>query len=177
MVEKLTKEKLLEFLSRLGASATTPGVCFVTGGCSAILLGWRDSTIDVDLSFDPEPEGVFDAIPGLKRALSINVELASPADFIPSLAAWRERSRFIGSFGKLQVYHYDFLSQALSKLERGHAKDLLDVTEMLRRQLVSSDDLLTHAEALRPRFNRYPAIDAESFIRRVKEFVGGQASA
>jgi hypothetical protein len=48
-------------------------------------LGWRDSTIDVDLSFDPEPDGVFDAIPALKRELSINVELASPLDFIPEV--------------------------------------------------------------------------------------------
>lgn len=177
MVEKLTKEKLLDFLSRLGASARTPGACFITGGCSAILLGWRDSTIDVDLSFDPEPDGVFDAIPALKRDLSINVELASPAHFIPPLTEWRERSCFIGSFGKLQVFHYDFLSQALSKLERGHAKDLLDVTEMLRLKLVTAEALLAHAEAIRPRFNRYPAIDAESFVRRVKEFLGGPSNA
>ncbi len=167
----------MDFLSRLGASAKTPGVCFITGGSSAILLGWRDTTIDVGLSFDPEPDGVFEAIPALKRALSINVELASPADFIPPLTAWRERSRFVGSFGKLQVYHYDFYAQSLSKLERGHAKDLLDVTEMLRLKLVAAQELLAHAEALIPGFNRYPAIDAESFIRRVKEFLGGFANA
>ena len=86
MAEKLTKEKLLDFLARLGASARTPGACFITGGGSAILLGWRETTIDVDLKFDPEPAGVFDAIPLLKRELSINVELASPDDFIPH---WR----------------------------------------------------------------------------------------
>ena len=79
----------------------TPGVCFITGGSSAILLGWRDTSMVVDLSFDPEPEGVFDAIPALKRALSINVELVSPADFIRLLTERRERSRFIGSLGML----------------------------------------------------------------------------
>ncbi len=171
MAEKLTKEKLLSFLARLGASARTPGVCFITGGSSAILLGWRETTIDVDLKFDPEPAGVFDAIPALKRELSINVELASPADFLPPLADWRARSRSIGSFGKLQVCHYDFLSQALSKLERGHVKDLLDATEMLRRRLVTAEGLLTHAEAIRPQLKRYPAVDEESFMRRVKEFL------
>src|SRR2546426_3979148 len=35
VTEKLTKEKLLEFLARLGASARTPGACFITGGGSA----------------------------------------------------------------------------------------------------------------------------------------------
>jgi hypothetical protein len=170
---KLTREKLLEFLARLGASARTPGACFITGGSSAILLGWRESTIEVDLKFDPEPAGVFDAMPALKKELCINIELSSPEDFIPPLDKWRERSRYIGSYGKLQVYHYDFVSQALSKLERGHAKDLLDVTEMLRLKLFKTQDLLAHTEAVRPRLKRYPAIDEESFVRRVREFLDG----
>ena len=171
--QNLTKDKLLKFLERLGASARAPGACFITGGGSALLLGWRDTTIDIDLKFDPEPAGVFDAIPGLKRALHINVELAAPSDFLPPLKQWRERSKFIGKYGQLEVYHYDFLSQALSKLERGHAKDLLDVTEMLRRKLATPEELLAHAEAIRPEIKRYPAVDEESFVRRVKEFLGG----
>jgi hypothetical protein len=170
---RVTKAKLLLFLSRLGASAKNPGVCFLTGGSTALLLGWRETTIDVDLKFDPEPAGVFDAIPALKKELSINVELACPADFIPPLANWRERSRYIGKYGQLDVRHYDFLSQALSKIERGHAKDLLDATEMLRRKLVTVEDLLAHAEAIRPQLKRYPAVDEESFVRRVKQFLGG----
>ena len=170
----LTKEKLLRFLDKLGASARSSGTCFITGGGSALLLGWRETTIDIDLKFDPEPTGVFEAIPGLKRTLQIHVELAAPSDFLPPLKEWRERSRFIGKYGQLEVYHYDFVSQSLSKLERGHTKDLLDVTEMLRRKLVTPEELLAHLEAIRPEINRYPAVDEESFVRRVKEFLGGR---
>lgn len=47
-------------------------------GGIALLLGWRETTIDVDLKFDPEPAGVFVAIPGLKRALHINA-MKSPS--------------------------------------------------------------------------------------------------
>jgi len=65
------------------------------------------------------------------------------------------------------------ISQALSNIERGHAKDLQDVTEMVRRKLVTAAELLAQAEAIRPRLNRYPAVDEDSFVRRVKEFVGG----
>jgi hypothetical protein len=61
-VPNLTKDKLLKFLDRLGASAKAAGTCFITGGASALLLGWRETTIDVDLKFDLEPAGVFDAI-------------------------------------------------------------------------------------------------------------------
>jgi hypothetical protein len=169
--QSLTKDRLLAFLDQLGASARTPGACFITGGGSALLMGWRDATIDVDLKFDPEPAGVFDAIAGLKRSLHIHVELAAPSDFLPPLNQWRERSRFIGKYGQLEVYHYDFLSQALSKLERGHAKDLLDVTQMLQRHLVTREELLAQTEAIRPALKRYPAVDEESFVRRVREFL------
>jgi hypothetical protein len=140
----------------VGASARNPGACFITGGGSAVLVGWRESTIDVDLKFDPEPAGVFDAIPALKRALHINVELASPDDFLPPLAQWRERSRFNGRYGPMDAFHYDFVAQALSKLERGHAKDLLDVTEMLRRQLATKADILAMPKPSDPRSSDIP---------------------
>src|SRR5262249_16528175 len=78
----VTRTRLLLFLSRRGASAKNPGVCFLTGGSTALLLGWRETTIDVALKFDPEPARVFDPIPDLKKELSINVELACPADFL-----------------------------------------------------------------------------------------------
>jgi hypothetical protein len=78
----LTKDKLLSFFERLGASARTSGTCFITGGGSALLLGWRETTIDVE-------------------------------------------------------------------------------------------ELLAHAESIRPEIKRYPAVDEESFVRRLKEFLGG----
>lgn len=48
------------------------------------------------------------------------------------------------------MYHYDFLSRSLAKLERGHTKDLVDVGEMLRLGLVTAADLRSQAEAIRP---------------------------
>ncbi len=169
----LTVAKLREFFERLGASARSSGACFITGGGSAILFGWRDTTVDVNLKFEPEPAGVFDAIPTLKRELGINVELACPSDFIPPLPGWRDRCRHIGSFGKLEVFHYDFASQALAKLSRGHGKDLSDVNAMLRAGLVTNEQLLAEAEVIRPQLKRYPALDEASFLRRVKLFVQG----
>ena len=88
-------------------------------------------TVDIDLKPDPEPLGFFGAIAELKKKLDVNVELASPDDFIPELPGWCERSQFIGRFGKLDFFHYDFYAQAVSELERGHARDILDVRTML----------------------------------------------
>lgn len=167
----LTREKLVAFLSQLGGKARSRGACYLTGGASALLVGWRETTLDVDLKFDPEPLGVFDAIPELKKSLQINVELASPDDFIPVPADWKSNSPFVGQYGELSVYHFDFTAQALSKIERGHPKDLLDVREMLRRGLTSKDQLFTMLQAIRPLVRRYPAIDEETFVSRIESFV------
>jgi hypothetical protein len=163
--------KVRKFMKRLGEEARGPGDVFFTGGASAVLLGWRKTTLDVDLDFDPEPPGVFDAISRLKEELEINVELASPAHFIPPLPGWRERSRAIGVHGQVRFWHYDFYAQALSKIERGHAQDLADVREMLGRGLVDRKELRRLFEAIFAGLKRHPAIDPEAFREKVDEAV------
>src|ERR1043166_8327683 len=108
MRQKVTVELLKKFMEKLAASARSPGKVYFTGGATALLLGFRDQTIDIDLKLDPEPRGVFEAIALLKKELDINVELASPADFIPPAPDWRERSRHIASINQIEFYHYDF---------------------------------------------------------------------
>src|SRR6266481_2742430 len=126
MRRKVTVQRLKQFMDALAASARSPGRIYFTGGATALLLGFREQTIDIDIKLDPEPEGAFEAIAALKNRLDVNVELASPDDFIPAATDWRERSRHIASIGRLQFFHYDFGLQALSKVERGHAQDLED---------------------------------------------------
>ena len=67
----------------------------------------------------------------------------------------------------MDFYHYDFYAQALSKLERGHARDLADVSAMLARGLINSARLLELFENIRPVLIRYPAIDIPSFDQSV----------
>ena len=73
--------KVERLMEALGRRASGPGAVYFTGGASAVLLGWRTATVDADLLLDPEPAGVFEAIAHIKDELSINIELASPADF------------------------------------------------------------------------------------------------
>ena len=127
-------------------------------------------TVDVDLKADPEPSGFFEAIATLKDELSVNIELACPSDFIPELPNWRERSRFIARHGLIDFYHYDIYSQALSKLERGHSRDLTDVQAMLRADLVRRDLLLELFLDIEPKLIRYPSLDPKSFRTVVEEF-------
>ena len=131
-------------------------------------MGWRDSTIDLDLSIQPDEDEVLRLLPTLKDQLQINVELASPAHFVPELPGWEERSLFIAQHGAVTFLHYDFYGQALSKIERGHDQDQRDVDRMMDDGLVDPDRLLTLFESVIPRLYRYPAIDPESLRRAVE---------
>ena len=109
-------------------------------------------------------------IPGLKESLDINIELASPPDFIPPIPGWEDRSPFITREGRLDWHHFDFYSQALAKLDRAHPHDLGDVREMRRRGLVEINRLLECFEEIRGDLIRYPSIDPEAMAGKVKAF-------
>lgn len=162
-------ERLASFMRALGQHVRMPGRVYLTGGSSAVLIGWRASTIDVDAKIEPENDDILRAIPELKERLSINVELASPGDFIPELPDWRDRSPSIVREGSLAFHHYDFYAQALAKIERRHAQDLPDVRAMYERKLISSDRLLELYAAIEPELFRYPSVDPRSFRRAVEE--------
>jgi Nucleotidyltransferase of unknown function (DUF6036) len=163
--------KIRHLMREIGRRARGPGRVYLVGGASALLEGWRATTVDVDLKLDPEPAGIFEAIGALKNDLDVNVELSAPDQFLPPLPDWRERSVFIERQGEVEFFHYDFRAQALAKLARGYDRDLADVRAMLARNLVSRADLVAALETMRPDLLRYPALDADAFARRVKGFV------
>src|SRR5664280_349173 len=144
----------------LGRVAREPVRIYLTGGSTAVIEGWRESTVDVDLRLEPEAEELLRALPELKERLQINIELASPPDFIPELPAWRERSPLLFSEGNVSFHHFDPYSQALSKIERGFQHDLSDLTAMIARDLVEPTRLRSLYEQIEPELYKYPAIDA-----------------
>jgi hypothetical protein len=169
MRAEATADAVRRLLVALAQAARGPGNVYLTGGATAVLLGWREATIDVDLKFDPEPPGVFDAIPRIKDELNLNIELAAPDDFLPALPGWRERSQLIDARGPLRFYHYDFYSQALAKIERGHAQDAADVRDFLSRGLVHPEELRRLFREIEPRLNRFPAIDPDVLREKLEE--------
>jgi hypothetical protein len=157
------EERVRELARRLGRIATSPTRIYLTGGATAVLEGWRGSTVDVDLRFEPEVDALLRALPALKDDLGLNIELASPPDFIPELPGWRDRSPFVFREGNVAVHHFDLYSQALAKIERGFGQDLDDVREMLERGLVEPARLRELYDAIEPELYRYPAIEPAAF--------------
>lgn len=161
------KAKIERFLRELGRRVSSAGNIYLTGGGTAVLLGWRGTTIDLDIKAGPEPAGFFQAIAALKEEIDINIELAAPDDFLPALPGWQDRSLFIVRHGPLNFYHYDPSSQALAKIERGHARDLDDVAAMFERGLVDREKLWLLFESIEPELIRFPSIEARTFRAEV----------
>lgn len=165
MRELADRDRIEAFLEALAKEATGETDVFLVGGTSAVLVGWRATTVDVDLAMRPESDAMLRAIPALKERLRLNVELASPDQFIPVPAGWEQRSPLIRRIGKVNFRHYDFTAQALAKIERGHARDVADVRAMVERGLISSTEMRGQYELVEPQLYRYPAIDPPSFRR------------
>ena len=141
---------------------------YFVGGATAVLLGWRATTIDVDFKIIPENDEILRKLPELKEDLSLNIELAAPDDFVPALPGWEERSSYIARVGSVEFFHYDFYGQALAKIERDHATDEKDVQEMIDRGLVEPSRLLELFSRVEDKLYKYPAIDGTSLRQAVE---------
>jgi hypothetical protein len=171
MRSNVDPDKIEQLMRALGREARGSGCIYFTGGASALLIGWRSSTVDVDIRLDPEPPGIFQALAKLKQQLDINIELASPQDFLPPLFGWRDRSIFIGRFGGISFYHYDFISQAISKLSRGYNRDIDDVLAMYEQKLFSLKELRDCFNAIEPELVRFPSLDPDILRSRIEQFI------
>lgn len=164
-------ERVRRFMAALGREARIEMRVYLVGGATAVIFGWRETTIDIDVKLVPEDDGVLRAIARLKDELEVNVELASPDAFIPEVPGWEARSPFASREGRISFHHYDPYSQALAKLERSHQKDLGDVRAMRDARLIDGQRLLQHFREIEPNLYRFPAIDPRAFRRAVETFV------
>jgi hypothetical protein len=160
------------FLEAISRQAGGPTTVYLVGGSTAVELGWRASTIDIDLRLEPEDDGILRGLSRIKIDQGVNVELASPLDFLPELPGWRDRSLFVASLGPLTIRHLDPYSQALAKLERGFTQDLADVEAMVDRGLVRPARLLELLTSIEANLYRFPAVDPGSLRAAVTELVG-----
>jgi hypothetical protein len=163
MREIADRDRIERFMQAISGYPREPTRIYFAGGATAVLLGWRSTTIDVDIKIVPDRDDVMRAIPRLKEDLQINVELAVPSDFIPVREDWERRSPFIERIELMSFHHFDLYAQALSKIERGHVQDADDVAAMFTRGLIQSGELRKYFTAIEPMLYRYPAIDPPAF--------------
>lgn len=172
MRERADAERVRRLAAELGRVVPPGTKMYLTGGATAVLEGWRDSTVDIDVRFEPESDKALQRIANLKEELAVNVELASPLDFLPELPGWQERSRFRFREGNLEVFDFDLYSQALSKLERGFELDRADVRNMIQGGELEPRRLLELFEAIEPQLFRFPAVDPAALKAAVASLIG-----
>ena len=85
MRPNVDKARIEDFLKNLGRVFRKPGRLYLVGGAALVHLGVRSGfTQDIDVEVAGGNAGdMFTAIRGLVEQMNINVEFASPRDFIP----------------------------------------------------------------------------------------------
>jgi len=172
--EPVTRRRIDHFLRLLGQRYRGGGRFYLVGGTQMVYAGFRGQTEDIDytVKLDGDDQEFTAAIRSLIRELNISVEPAGPADFIPLPEGWEERSRFIGRYGRLDVYTFDPISTALSKIERGSNRDIDDVLALLRRGIIGVPELHAAFETILPRLETESLrVDEEDFQRKFDGFL------
>jgi hypothetical protein len=166
------RARVLDVMTALGREAHRPTHVYFTGGATAVLMGWRPTTIDIDIKIVPDSDELLRAVSQLKDSLNVNIELAAPDDFIPVREDWAARSETIAQHGAITFHHFDLYAQALAKIERGHDQDQSDVRTMIDRGLIDRQALRDYFDRVKDKLYRYPAIDAKTFASAVARAAG-----
>ena len=161
MRQSVTKVDIEKFLTALGKAYRKQGRIYLAGGAALVHMGLRSgSTLDIDVVIETTNEDeMVTAIRRLVEQMQINIEFASPADFIPVPAQWMEHSRYIGRYGQIDAFYYDFYSLALSKISRGSDRDLIDVKLLVQQQLITLEELDAAYKEVLPRMGKRPYIN------------------
>jgi hypothetical protein len=173
--EAATRERIATFLHELGRRFSGRGALYLAGGSMLVYEGFRPRTIDVDYRIEltaGDDTQFIQALRAAQRAVNLNIEPASPADFIPLPSGWRERSRFLTQEGGLSVYAFDLLSTALAKIERGQERDIDDVLALCRTGSLSVMQIAQAFEEIAPRIEieALPRVTEQDFRRKVEAF-------
>lgn len=171
MRKTLTRRCVEEVMAELARCAPHGGEyrVLLVGGGTAVLIGWRESTIDIDLYSDQE--AVFRDIQAIKERLNVNIEFARPEHFVPSLTGTEDRHVFIQTIGNVNFFHYDPYAQLLSKVVRGFRRDLADAKKFVSSGMVDLTVFLDLVRAIpEAEYAKYPAISRAAILSAVETF-------
>lgn len=168
-----TREKITAFMKEIAGRAPRTGsyeVYFVGGG-TAVYLGWRPSSVDVDVYSDKD--AVFRDVQKIKEDLQINIEFARPEHFVPPLKGSNGRHVPIETIGRVAFFHYDPYAQVLSKVVRGFKRDLEDAGQFIRTGMVDPAKLRSLIAGIPDStFAKYPTLSRTAIENAVEGFLG-----
>jgi len=164
------KRVIEAFLQQLGRTFRKPGRLYLVGSAALIHAGLRPGFtqgIDIQVSGANEAELIVD-VQRLIQQMQINVEFASPADFIPLPSGWEMHAQYVGRYGEVDVFYFDFYSIALSKIERGNTRDIEDVKLLVQQGIIKLDELDRAYQEVLAQLGKgkYPRVTPQRFSER-----------
>ena len=154
----ISRENIEQFLHILARQFPEPSNLYLTGNAVFVHLGLRASTNNIlQLVVETtDEERMVALIQRCASSLHLNVEFSSPEDLIPIPWTWQEKARYIGPYGYIDAFYFDFVSLALSKIARSAESDLNDVWLLVRQKLLTLHDLDDAYLEIQPRMGRKP---------------------
>jgi hypothetical protein len=172
MRQNVGRQEIEQFLIQVGRTRQ-PGRLYLTGGAALVHRGIRPGqTLDIDIRITIDPANLAAQIAQLKQKMNINVEFASPGDFIPLPSQWETRSTFIKRYDQVDAFYLDWYSIALFKMQWANRQDVVDVQLLTRQGFVDVTELdLLDQDVLnkigRPPYDRLlPNLSPQQFSKR-----------
>jgi hypothetical protein len=170
MRPNVDKKAIESFFQQLGRTFRKPGRLYLVGGAALVHAGVRPGFtqyIDIQVRGTNEDDLII-SIQRLIQQMQINIEFASPKDFLPLPLQWETHAQYVDRYGQIEVFYFDFYSIALSKIERGTTRDIEDVKLLVQQQRIALDELDTTYQEVLGQLGkgRYPKITPERFAKR-----------
>ena len=169
MRQRVGRQEIEQFLIQTGRTRQ-PGRLYLTGGAALVHKGIRPGqTLDIDIHITLDPTNLTAQVAQLKQRLNINIEFASPGDFIPLPHSWETRSEFIRRYDQVDAFYFDWYSITLSKMQRANRQDVVDIQLLIRQGYVDVTELdILYKDVLakieRPPYDRYfPNLSQQQF--------------
>jgi Nucleotidyltransferase of unknown function (DUF6036) len=141
MRQRVGRQDIEHFLTEVGRTRQS-GRLYLTGGAALVHRGIRPGqTLDIDIHITIDPGNLTAQIAQLKHKMNMNIEFASPGDFLPLPTQWETRSEFIKRYYQVDAFYFDWYSIALSKMQRANRQDVLDVQLLVRQRCVEVNEL------------------------------------
>jgi hypothetical protein len=145
---------------------------YLVGGGTAVLEGWRASSVDADLY--AARDDIFRDVQAIKERLQLNIELVRPEHFVPPLQGSAGRHVFIETVGRVSFYHYDPCAQLLSKIVRGFERDLADARSFVSSGMVDIEQFRGLVRAIPElAWSKYPRHSPVAVRKAVDDFLSG----
>jgi hypothetical protein len=172
MRQRVGRQEIERFLTEVGRTRQA-GRLYLTGGAALVHRGIRSGqTLDIDIQITLDPGNLVTQIAQLKHTLNINVEFASPGDFMPLPSQWEARSEYIKRYHQVDVFYFDWYSIVLSKMQRANRQDILDVRSLVHQGFVDVNELdRLYQDVLskigHPPYDRlFPNLSSHDFVQR-----------